>query len=241
MRQGTIAKTTHDPNIAYNVTRTAQASVNHVNNVATGRSPNAYAPYDINGNATSYYNSSRQEGKTPSPDAPRVEDVSGEAAYYCDREDKDDIEYKVREAVDNNLWLRLLMNSGVGVNGGFGVTGQLGVSFAIDVEGNIYALITAGAGGGLGISGNQNKQIAVGQPGASGSISGLDVTLVPSEDFVDGWGTSIGGTVAWFNANYSQIEKENRSFTGGINGYGLEFHANITYTWAIKIGEVDVS
>ena len=83
MRQGTIAKTTHDPNIAYNVTRTAQASVNHVNNVATGRSPNAYAPYDINDNATSYYNSSRQTGKTPSPDAPRVEDVVAEAIEYC--------------------------------------------------------------------------------------------------------------------------------------------------------------
>lgn len=86
MRQGTIAKTTHDTNIAYNVTRTAQASVNHVNNVATGRSPNAYAPYDINGNATSYYNSNRQVGKTPSPDAPRVEDVSGSDVYYCNRD-----------------------------------------------------------------------------------------------------------------------------------------------------------
>ena len=87
VRQGTIAKTTHDPNIAYNVTRTAQASVNHVNNVATGRSPNAYAPYDINGNATSYYNSSRQEGKTPSPDVPRVEDVSGDV-QFCNAENE---------------------------------------------------------------------------------------------------------------------------------------------------------
>lgn len=85
MRQGTIAKTTHDTNIAYNVTRTAQASVNHVNNVATGRSPNAYAPYDINGNATSYYNSSRQEGKTPSPDAPRVEDVLMTSTYCANK------------------------------------------------------------------------------------------------------------------------------------------------------------
>ena len=30
-----------------------------------------------------------QAGKTPSPDAPRVEDVSGDATYYCDREDKE--------------------------------------------------------------------------------------------------------------------------------------------------------
>lgn len=40
VRQGTMAKTTHDTNIAYNVTRTAQVSVNRVNNVATGRLPN---------------------------------------------------------------------------------------------------------------------------------------------------------------------------------------------------------
>lgn len=86
MRQGTIAKTTHDPNIAYNVTRTAQASVNRANNVATGRLPNTYTPYDSNGNPYSYFNSNRQTGKTPSPDAPRVEDVSGEAAYYCDKD-----------------------------------------------------------------------------------------------------------------------------------------------------------
>lgn len=32
--------------------------------------------YDSNGNATSYFNSSYQSGKDPSPDAPRVEDVT---------------------------------------------------------------------------------------------------------------------------------------------------------------------
>ena len=41
--------------------------------------------YTSSGNATSYYNSSRQTGKTPSPDAPRVEDVSPSLAY-CNRD-----------------------------------------------------------------------------------------------------------------------------------------------------------
>ena len=56
--------------------------------MTTGRLPNTYTPYDSNGNPYSYFNSSRQTGKTPSPDAPRVEDVSGDAAYYCNRKDE---------------------------------------------------------------------------------------------------------------------------------------------------------
>ena len=42
--------------------------------------------YTSSGMATSYYNSNRQVGKTPSPDAPRVEDVSGSDVYYCNRD-----------------------------------------------------------------------------------------------------------------------------------------------------------
>ena len=42
-----------------------------------------YSPYDSNGNATSYNNSSYQSGKAPSPDAPRIEDVSADSVYYC--------------------------------------------------------------------------------------------------------------------------------------------------------------
>ena len=42
-----------------------------------------YSPYDSNGNATSYFNSSYQSGKAPSPDAPRIEDVTADSVYYC--------------------------------------------------------------------------------------------------------------------------------------------------------------
>ena len=79
----TMANATHDPNIARQAVQASQASVNHTNNVATGRSPNTYSPYNSNGNATSYFNSSYQSGKAPSPDAPRIEDVTADSVYYC--------------------------------------------------------------------------------------------------------------------------------------------------------------
>ena len=82
-RLATMANATHDPNIARQVVQASQASVNHTNNVATGRSPNTYTPYNSNGNATSNFNSSYQSGKAPSPDAPRIEDVSADSVYYC--------------------------------------------------------------------------------------------------------------------------------------------------------------
>ena len=72
MRLASMANSSNNPNIARQAYQTSQFSVNRVNNVATGRLPNTYMPYDSSGNATSYYNSSRQAGKTPSPDAPRV-------------------------------------------------------------------------------------------------------------------------------------------------------------------------
>ena len=87
VRLASMANSANNPNIARQAYETSQFAVNRANNVATGRLPNTYTPYDSNGNPYSYFNSSRQTGKTPSPDAPRVEDVSGDAAYYCDRED----------------------------------------------------------------------------------------------------------------------------------------------------------
>ena len=50
-----------------------------------------YSPYDSNGNATSYNNSSYQSGKAPSPDAPRIEDVSP-TSIFCNREDSEKID-----------------------------------------------------------------------------------------------------------------------------------------------------
>ena len=81
-RLATMANATHALNIARQAVQASQASVNHTNNVATGRSPNTYSPYNSNGNATSYFNSSYQSGKAPSPDAPRIEDVTGDSVQY---------------------------------------------------------------------------------------------------------------------------------------------------------------
>ena len=67
--------------------------------MATGRLPNTYTPYDSNGNPYGYFNSSRQEGKTPSPDAPRVEDVSGDDSAYCNSSSNDSKRVYDREAV----------------------------------------------------------------------------------------------------------------------------------------------
>ena len=87
-RLAAMANATHDPNIARQAVQASQASVNHTNNVATGRSPNAYSPYNSNGNATSYFNSSYQTGKTPSPGAPRIEELNEQLAYYCSIADR---------------------------------------------------------------------------------------------------------------------------------------------------------
>ena len=87
-RLATMANAIHDPNIARQAVQASQASVNHTNNVATGRSPNTYSPYNSNGNATSYFNSSYQSGKAPSPDAPRIEDVTGDSVQYCSTADR---------------------------------------------------------------------------------------------------------------------------------------------------------
>ena len=67
------------------------ASSTGISHIAIASSGSSYtgavgsSAYTSSGNATSYYNSSRQTGKTPSPDAPRVEDVSPSLAY-CNRD-----------------------------------------------------------------------------------------------------------------------------------------------------------
>ncbi len=80
-----MANSSNNPNIARQAYDTSQFAVNRANNAATGRLPNTYTPYDSNDNPYGYFNSSRQEGKTPSPDAPRVEDVSP-SSDYCNRD-----------------------------------------------------------------------------------------------------------------------------------------------------------
>ena len=67
--------------------QTAQAASSYVNNVAAGRAPNTYSPYDSNGNVYSYYNSSYDTGKIPSADSPRVKDVDPGNVYYCEKQE----------------------------------------------------------------------------------------------------------------------------------------------------------
>lgn len=69
--------------------QTSQASVNYVNNVVTGRAPNTYSPYDSHGNVYSYYNSSYDTGKIPSPDAPRIRDVDADSIHDCESSPKE--------------------------------------------------------------------------------------------------------------------------------------------------------
>lgn len=148
VRLASMANSSNNPNIARQAYDTSQFAVNRANNVATGRLPNTYMPYDSNGNATSYYNSSRQTGKTPSPDAPRVEDVSSSDEYYCDVGNKDDNSLGItQEKVDlikNSLaafWYSLDVKAGLGqgLGGSFEIA-DVGVDLEISsnyIEGRL--------------------------------------------------------------------------------------------------------
>ena len=57
--------------------------------------------YTSSGMATSYYNSNRQTGKTPSPGAPRVEDVSGNDVYYCESGQRKTSSYFVQQLLNS--------------------------------------------------------------------------------------------------------------------------------------------
>ena len=77
------ARITNNPYVARQAVETSQRSVNHVNNVVTGRTPNTYSPYDSHGNVYSYYNSSYDTGHIPSPNAPRIMDVDAANLENC--------------------------------------------------------------------------------------------------------------------------------------------------------------
>ena len=83
------AMASHNTQAGIKAVQTSQASVNYVNNVVTGRAPNTYSPYDSHGNVYSYYNSSYDTGKIPSPDAPRIEDIDADSVFYCGNTLKD--------------------------------------------------------------------------------------------------------------------------------------------------------
>lgn len=56
--------------------------------MSSNSSVSGYGGYSGYTGYTGYHNSSYQTGKAPSPDAPRVEDVTGEDVYYCSIADK---------------------------------------------------------------------------------------------------------------------------------------------------------
>ena len=141
--------------------------------------------YTSSGNATSYYNSNRQTGKTPSPDAPRVEDVSGEAAYYCSQKPSDNTELpwykravnqadaifsKVKSWITSEQGQKTLMIAGSVIEIGAGI-----------------ALTATGVGGPLG-----SMLLSA---GASSLIGGYS-NEINGGSFFAGWaGGEIGGLV----------------------------------------------
>ena len=82
------AVASHNTQAGIKAVQTSLASVNYVNNVVTGRVPNTYSPYDSHGNVYSYYNSSYDTGKIPSPDALTIEEVDADSVYYCEGHSK---------------------------------------------------------------------------------------------------------------------------------------------------------
>lgn len=134
--------------------------------------------------------------------------------------------------------LRLLLNTNIGGNVGFALSGGVDAAFAVDKSGDIYLLLTAGAGGGLGLEGDTSPQY---KPSLSGSLP-LDllgdINIVDSIDERDGWGVSIGGTALVFSAELRSNDPNVSISSFGITKKGLNFHAHIIYTWSIKIGNV---
>ena len=114
------ARITNNPYVAMQAVETSQRSVNHVNNVVTGRTPNTYSPYDSHGNVYSYYNSSYDTGYIPSPNAPRIKDVEAERLEFCEKEkeNKDKTPTLTQQALEKLKqvdWGRMGMSSAVAV------------------------------------------------------------------------------------------------------------------------------
>ena len=63
--------------------------------------------------------------------------------------------------------------------------------------------------------------------------------IVESKDMLDGWGADLGATAGIISGSISAVEQNPASYKIGLSK-GLDFYANITYSWAIKVYEVDV-
>ena len=241
-RLASMANATHDPNIARQAVQASQASVNHTNNVATGRSPNTYTPYNSNGNATSYFNSSYQSGKAPSPDAPRIEDVTGDSVQYCSTADRianiqafgagdysgisaaigmtvDEIR-TVKQSIKNYLNEKPV--NGIGLSGVFGLGAMLSgsIMYVWDQNGNRAIAISLGGGGGAGASVGATVSFDTSIENIS-DLKGLDFKMGVTAILVGVESDETGESVS------SSIWKPS---------LGGEFHFTANYTWIIQLG-----
>ena len=219
-----MANSSNNPNIARQAYDTSQFAVNRANNVATGRLPNTYTPYDSNGNPYSYFNSSRQAGKTPSPDAPRVEDVSGDATYYCDREDTSSASALITGAASPSNW-----TFGIGADfaAAYGIRISGGAQLVFDSKGNVGIMYYGGFGGGT--------------PSASASLT---ATITSAEDIyaLSGLGFSAGAS-GLIPAPLDMVGAEvtvGKGYMGGTLSVGIavplpEAHGEATYSKVIEI------
>ena len=146
---------------------------------------------------------------------------------------------RIRKAANSDLLLRLMTNSSIGINVGFGLSGGGDVTFVADKNGDVYALIAVGAGGGLGLD-------MKGGPSFNSIGTGLDpdnvlkdIDLVDSIDERSGWGISVGGTATIISAELRSTEPNEMNSNFGITtSYGYDFHAHIIYSWAVKVGSI---
>ena len=122
---------------------------------------------------------------------------------------------------DNNT--SSVTSVGYSITYGLCVDGNYGASYVWDKLGNRGVAITVGIGGGLASSPSQ-------------SINVLAASNMSSINEMRGWGVSIGSTLAIVSMEAALGKDSYGVFVGGWPGLGIEFHANISYTWVIPIG-----
>lgn len=130
-----------------------------------------------------------------------------------------------KQQVENNNNTSSVAAVGYSITYGLCIDGNFGASYVWDDLGNKGIAITLGIGGGLASSPSQSVSVLT----ASNSSSIYDL---------QGWGVSTGSTVAIVSVEAALGKDSYGVFVGGWPGLGIEFHANMSYTWIIPIGDV---
>ena len=231
----------HNTQAGIKAVQTSQASVNYVNNVVTGWAPNTYSPYDSHGNVYSYYNSSYDTGKIPSPDAPRIKDVDAGNLEYCEKGK----EKKSNQFLNftQNAWEKLKQVD-------WGRVGMEALSVA-EIVGGI-ALICTGAGAPagvtlLGVSVSGTVLVGAGSVAISAGIAseaGGIISEMFGGSFKSGWGGGqVGGLITGFGLavgtmlGFPAIAAEAAAIIGGGIGGGV---GNVV-SQKLETGEVNWS